>query len=180
MVKLLLTNLRPAVVAIAALTLLLGIAYPLGETGIGQLLFSSQANGSLTANGSAQIGQSWSGPQWFHGRPDSYDPMASGGTNLGPRSKTLVQDTQKQIAQLKKEGITPTTDLVTTSGSGLDPDISPADAYAQANSVAQARGLSPAAVRKLVAAHVQGPEFGFLGAKYVNVLQLNEALAQMR
>jgi K+-transporting ATPase ATPase C chain len=106
--------------------------------------------------------------------------MASGGTNLGPRSKTLVQDTQKQIAQLKKEGITPTTDLVTTSGSGLDPDISPADAYAQANSVAQARGLSPAAVRKLVAAHVQGPEFGFLGAKYVNVLQLNEALAQMR
>jgi K+-transporting ATPase ATPase C chain len=106
--------------------------------------------------------------------------MASGGTNLGPRSETLVQQTQKQIAKLKKEGITPTTDLVTSSGSGVDPDIAPADAYAQVDSVAKARGLSPAAVRKLVTAHVQGPELGFLGDQYVNVLQLNEALAQMQ
>jgi K+-transporting ATPase ATPase C chain len=106
--------------------------------------------------------------------------MATGGTNLGPRSEVLVQDVRKQIALLRKEGITPTPDLVTTSGSGVDPDISPADAYAQVSAVAKARGLPAAAVRRLVAEQVVPPQFGFLGSAYVNVLQLNETLARMR
>jgi K+-transporting ATPase ATPase C chain len=106
--------------------------------------------------------------------------MATGGTNLGPRSEVLVQDVRKQIALLRKEGITPAPDLVTTSGSGVDPDISPADAYAQVSAVARARRLPAAAVRRLVAEHVVPPQFGFLGSAYINVLQLNEALAGMR
>jgi K+-transporting ATPase ATPase C chain len=106
--------------------------------------------------------------------------MATGGTNLGPRSEVLVQDVRKQIALLRKEGITPAPDLVTTSGSGVDPDISPADAYSQVSAVARARRLPAAAVRRLVAEHVVPPQFGFLGSAYINVLQLNEALAGMR
>ena len=106
--------------------------------------------------------------------------MATGGTNLGPRSKALVQATEQQITKLKKEGITPTPDLVTTSGSGVDPDISPADAYAQVNAVAQARDQPVATVRHLVAEHIHQPQFGFLGSAYINVLQLNQALAVTR
>jgi len=159
--------------------LLLGLAYPLAETGIGQAFFHQQANGSLTAYGSTLVGQQWKGPKWFQGRPDSDDPMATGGTNLGPRSKALVTAVEQQVTGLKKEGITPTPDLVTTSGSGVDPDISPADAYAQVNAVAKARGLSPSAVRALVASQVQPAELGFLGSAYVNVLQLNEHLAAL-
>jgi potassium-transporting ATPase KdpC subunit len=175
-----LRSLRPAILVSLVFLVLLGLAYPLAETGIGQAFFSRQANGSLTSNGSTLVGQSWTGPRWFQGRPDGDNPMATGGTNLGPRSKVLVQDVAKQIALLRREGITPTPDLVTTSGSGVDPDISPADAYAQVNSVARARGLPAAAVRRLVAAHIEQPEFGFLGSAYINVLQLNEALAGMR
>jgi K+-transporting ATPase ATPase C chain len=172
--------LRPAILVSLIFLVLLGLAYPLAETGIGQAFFSRQANGSLTANGSPLAGQAWTGPRWFQGRPDGDNPMATGGTNLGPRSRALVQDVRKQIALLQKEGITPTPDLVTTSGSGVDPDISAADAYAQAGAVARARGLPVAAVRRLVAAHVEQPQLGFLGAAYINVLQLNEALAAMR
>jgi K+-transporting ATPase ATPase C chain len=106
--------------------------------------------------------------------------MATGGTNLGPLSRTLVQDARKQTGLLGKQGITPTPGLVTTSGSGVDPDIAPADAYAQVNAVARARGLPAAAVRQLVTAHIQQPQFGFLGSAYINVLQLNEALERMR
>jgi potassium-transporting ATPase KdpC subunit len=175
-----LRSLRPAILVSLVFLVLLGLAYPLAETGIGQAFFSHQANGSLTANGSVLVGQSWTGPRWFQGRPDSDNPMATGGTNLGPRSEVLVKDVSKQIALLRKEGITPTSDLVTTSGSGVDPDISPADAYAQVNAVATARGLTVTAVRALVAAHIEQPEFGFLGSSYINVLQLNEALARMR
>jgi potassium-transporting ATPase KdpC subunit len=175
-----LANLRPAFGISLIFFILLGLAYPLAETGIGQALFSHQANGSLTANGSTLVGQNWKGPQWFQGRPDADNPMATGGSNLGPRSEVLVKTVEQQIAQLKKEGITPTPDLVTTSGSGVDPDITPVDAYAQVNAVAKARGLSPAAVRGLVAEHVQQPQFGFLGSAYINVLQLNEALEAMR
>jgi K+-transporting ATPase ATPase C chain len=159
---------------------LLGLAYPLAETGVGQAFFSRQASGSLTGNGSTLVGQAWSGSRWFQGRPDADNPMATGGTNLGPRSKVLVQDVRKQIALLGKAGITPTPDLVTTSGSGVDPDISPAGAYAQAAAVARARGLRVAAVRRLVTEHIVQPQFGFLGSAYVNVLQLNEALASTR
>lgn len=173
-------NLRPAFGISLVFFILLGLAYPLAETGLGQALFSHQANGSLSADGSALVGQSWKGPHWFQGRPDADNPMATGGTNLGPRSKALVQAVGQQITQLKKEGITPTPDLVTTSGSGVDPDITPADAYAQVNAVAKARGLPAAAVRRLVAEHVQPPQFGFLGSAYINVLQLNEALEVTR
>jgi potassium-transporting ATPase KdpC subunit len=172
--------LRPAILVSLIFLVLTGLAYPLAETGIGQTFFSHQANGSLTSYGSTLVGQSWTGPRWFQGRPDTDDPMATGGTNLGPRSKVLVQDVRKQIALLRKEGITPTPDLVTTSGSAVDPDIAPVDAYAQVSAVARARGLPAAAVRRLVAEHVTGPQFGFLGSAYINVLQLNEALARMR
>jgi potassium-transporting ATPase KdpC subunit len=175
-----LSHLRPALGVSAIFFVILGLLYPLAETGIGQALFSHQANGSLTANGSTLVGQNWTSPRWFVGRPDSDDPMATGGTNLGPRSKTLVKDVQLQIAALKRQGITPTPDLVTTSGSGVDPDISPAGAYAQAATVAKARGLSVAAVRRLVAAEVQLPQLGFMGASYIDVLQLNQALAGLR
>lgn len=159
---------------------LLGLVYPLVETGIGQVAFNHQANGSLTAHGSPLVGQSWKGSKWFQGRPDSDDPMATGGTNLGPRSKKLVRDTVRQRELLQKEGITPTPDLVTTSGSGVDPDISPADAYAQVNAVARARGLSVTAVRNAVKSQVHPAQFGFLGSSYINVLQLNERLAALK
>ena len=172
--------LRPAILVSVIFLILLGLAYPLAETGIGQAFFSRQANGSLTSDGSTLVGQAWTGPRWFQGRPDGDNPMATGATNLGPRSDALVQDVRKQIAVLRKEGITPTPDLVTTSGSGVDPDISPADAYAQVSAVAGARGLAAAAVRRLVTEHVVQPQFGFLGSAYINVLQLNEALARMR
>ncbi len=172
--------LRPAILVSLIMLVLLGLAYPLAETGIAQAFFSHQANGSLTADGSTLVGQTWAGPRWFQGRPDADDPMATGGTNLGPRSDVLVQDVRKQVALLRKEGITPTPDLVTTSGSGVDPDISPADAYAQVNAVARARGLPAALVRRLVADHIVQPQLGFLGAAYVNVLQLNLALAGLR
>jgi potassium-transporting ATPase KdpC subunit len=175
-----LTYLRQSILISAVFFVLLGLAYPLAETGIGQALFRSQANGSLTANGSTLVGQSWTGPRWFQGRPDGYNPMATGGTNLGPRSEALVQDVSAQVRALRKEGITPTEGLVTTSGSGVDPDISPADAYAQVAAVAKANGLSQATVRSLVESHITGAEFGFLGSAYVNVLQLNEALARLR
>jgi K+-transporting ATPase ATPase C chain len=173
-------NLRQAIVISIVFFVLLGLAYPLAETGIGQAFFSHQANGSLTANGSTLVGQNWQGPRWFQGRPDADNPLATGGTNLGPRSKVLVNSVQQQITKLKTEGITPTPDLVTTSGSGVDPDISPADAYAQVNAVAKARGLSAAAVRQLVTEHIQQPQFGFLGSAYIDVLQLNEALEALR
>jgi K+-transporting ATPase ATPase C chain len=160
--------------------LLLGLAYPLAETGIGQGLFSHQANGSLTAYGSTLVGQHWQGPKWFLGRPDADNPMATGGTNLGPRSKALVTAVAQEAIRLKSEGITPTPDLVTTSGSGLDPDISPADAYAQVDAVAHARGLPVSAVRALVTSAIRQPTLGFLGSQHINVLQLNESLAKLK
>jgi potassium-transporting ATPase KdpC subunit len=175
-----LAHLRPALGVSAIFFVLLGLLYPLAETGIGQALFSHQANGSLSADGSTLVGQTWSSPRWFVGRPDADNPMATGGTNLGPRSKVLVKDVQVQIAALRREGITPTADLVTTSGSGVDPDISPADAYAQVDAVASARHLPVAEVRSLVAAQTRQPQLGFLGAPYIDVLQLNQALAALR
>ncbi|MGH9083136.1 MAG: potassium-transporting ATPase subunit C [Acidimicrobiales bacterium] len=175
-----LLNIRRGFLVTAVFFVLLGLAYPLAETGIGQAFFAHQANGSLTKGGSALIGQRWSGPMWFQGRPDADHPMATGGTNLGPRSEILVKATKEQIAKLKKEGIAPTPDLVTTSGSGVDPDISPLAAYAQVDAVARARGLPIAAVRHLVTAHIHPAQLGFLGAPYVEVLELNEALAKLR
>ena len=175
-----LAHLRPAAGLTAIFFVLLGLLYPLAETGIGQALFSHQANGSLVADGSALVGQSWASPRGFVGRPDADNPMATGGTNLGPRSEALVKTVRQQLVALKRDGITPTSDLVTTSGSGVDPDIAPVDAYAQVNAVSKARGLPVAEVRQLVAAQTKQPQFGFLGASYINVLQLNEALAGLR
>jgi K+-transporting ATPase ATPase C chain len=175
----LLRSLRQGVLVSLFFFVLLGLAYPLAETGIGQALFHHQVNGSVTSDGSTLVGQHWTSPKWFVGRPDTDNPMATGGTNLGPRSKVLVKAVSVQIAQLTKEGITPTADLVTTSGSGVDPNISAADAYAQVSAVAKARGLPVGRVRQLVASQVHGPQAGFLGAQYINVLQLNEALARL-
>ena len=176
----LLLNLGRAVIVSAIFFVLLGLAYPLAETAIGQSLFSHQANGSLTDNGSTLIGQKWQGPQWFQGRPDGFDPAATGGSNLGPRSQKLLDTYHERIDDLQKQGITPTPDLIAASGSGIDPHISPAAAYAQVDTIAGARHLDPSRVRDLVTAHVQGPQFGFLGAAHVNVLELNEALSTLK
>jgi potassium-transporting ATPase KdpC subunit len=164
----------------------LGIVYPLVMTGISMLVFPTQANGSLvTANGkvvgSQIIGQQWTKPQYFHGRLSAagkgYDPTSTGGTNLAPTSKKLIDATKAAVVALKKEnpdakGPIPM-DLVTSSASGIDPDISVEAAYYQVPRIAKARGLSSAAVYALVDHHVQGRMLGFLGEPRVNVLELN-------
>jgi potassium-transporting ATPase KdpC subunit len=171
-------NLRRAIV-LSAVLIVMCIAYMYVETGIAQVFFRHQADGSLTAYGSAEIGQTWSGPKWFQGRDDPDDPEASGPTNYGPRSEQLYQQVQKQIATLRKEGIDPTNDLVTGSGSGLDPDISPADAYAQARAVAKANAVAVSEVDALIAKNVAPTYFGIFGSPYVNVLDLNVALSKL-
>lgn len=180
-------HLRRSIIASIVFLVLCGLAYPLAGTGVAQLFFRHQANGSLTPDGSTLIGQSWKGPRWFQGRPDgsvvTTGPggiVVSGTNQPGPRSKSLEGAVAKQAALLKKEGIVPTNDLVTTSGSLVDPDISPADAYAQVDAVATARHLPPPLVRRLVAEHVHPKELGFLGADYVDVLELNNALSRLR
>lgn len=182
-----LVHLRRSLILSAIVLVLFGLAYPLAGTGLAQAFFAHQANGSLTANGSSLIGQSWNGPQWFQGRPDgtvittAADGVVVSGTNQpGPSSAALEKAVAKQAALLKREGVIPTNDLVTTSGSLVDPDISPADAYAQVDAIAAARGLSPAAVRHLVASHIHDRQLGFLGAPYADVLELNDALAKLR
>ena len=194
-----LMHLRRSLVMAAICLVVFGFAYGLAGTGVAQAFFSYQANGSLGDNGSSLIGQNWSSPRWFHGRPDDTGPYAanaarqvsggdnplvangvpgqSGATNLGPRSKVLLANTRELVAYWHALGVTPTPDLVTTSGSGYDPDISPADARAQIPMVARATGLSAAALERLIASQTHGPQFGFLGASFVNVLALNEALA---
>ncbi|MGA9077651.1 MAG: potassium-transporting ATPase subunit C [Acidimicrobiales bacterium] len=174
-----LVQLRRAVVVSVVLFVIVGLAYPAVETGIGQAFFGRQANGSLTANGSTLVGQQWTGPKWFQGRDDPDNPAATGSANWGPRSEKFVGILEARIHLLRSEGITPTADLVTGSGSGVDPDISPADAYAQAHAVAKANGLTVARVDRLIASQVVGPELGFLGSSYINVLGLNEALAKL-
>ena len=170
------------------LTVVLGIGYPLVMTGLAQAAFHDQANGSMvTADGhvvgSSLIGQDFAGPQWFHPRPSAagYDGMASGGTNLGPSSPVLLRSVERARAHVAREdGVAPSQvppDAVTSSGSGLDPDISPAYAAIQVARVARARGISVAAVRLLVHEHTQGRDLGFLGEPRVDVLELNLALA---
>jgi K+-transporting ATPase ATPase C chain len=185
MIKHLNTSLRMTIVSV----ILLGLIYPLVMTGIAQAIFPRQANGSLISIdgklvGSSIIGQLWTKPQYFHGRPSAagkgYDPTATGGTNFGPTSKKLIDATKATIAALKKQNPDasgpPPMDLVTSSGSGIDPDITPEAAYWEAPRVAKARGMSLAAVNALVAQHVRGRTFGFLGEPHVNVLELNLAL----
>jgi K+-transporting ATPase ATPase C chain len=173
----LLLNFTRAVVISMIFFVLLGLGYPAVQVVIDHALFSHQADGSVTANGSTLVGQPWDGPQWFHGRPDSYDTAATGGSNLGPRSQKLVDTYRERIAAYQRTGITPTPDLIAASGSGLDPQISPQAAYAQVDAIAEARHLDASSVRELVSTHVRGPQFGFLGAAQVNVLERNEALS---
>lgn len=187
-----LLHLRRSIVISLMFLVLCGLVYPLVGTGFSQLLFKHQAGGSLRAGGSTLIGQDWSpsnghAPMWFQGRPDgsvltnkSNQVVVSGTEQLGPRSKALRDMVAKKEAALKAEGIVPTNDLVTNSGSLVDPDISPADAYAQVDAVAAARGLGTTAVRRLVASHIHGKELGFLGMPYIDVLELNLALSHLR
>jgi K+-transporting ATPase ATPase C chain len=173
-----LAHLRRAVV-LSGVLVVLCLVYMFVEVGIAQVFFKSQADGSLTKDGSTQIGQAWTGPKWFQGRLDSFNPNSTGPTNYGPRSVQLYQQVQKEVAALEKQGITPTNGLVTGSGSGIDPDIAPADAYAQVDAVAKANNLPVAEVRHLVDENVAPVYLGIFGAPYVNVLQLNEALASL-
>lgn len=170
--------------------IVLGLIYPLVITGLSMLFFPHQANGSLVERngkviGSEIIGQLWTKPQYFQGRPSAagkngYDPTATGGTNLGPTSKKLIDATKATIAALKKANPQavgePPMDLITSSASGIDPDISPEGAAWQVPRVAAARHMTPAAVKAIVDAHTSGRTFGILGEPRVNVLALNNAL----
>lgn len=176
-----LSNLRPSLVLLGVFTLLTGIAYPLAMTGIAGAVFPAQAGGSLVTRdgavvGSALIGQAFEAPRYFHGRPSAagYDASASSGSNLGPSSAKLADDI-RQRAEAHGGGPLPA-DLVTASGSGLDPDLSPEAAEVQVAGVAKARNLPVETVEALVRAHVRGPDLSILGAPRVNVLALNLAL----
>jgi len=184
-------QLRPAILVTVVMTVLLGLAYPLGMTGLAQLLFPHQAGGSLIVKdgkvlGSELIGQQFTSAKYFHGRPSAagngYDAANSSGTNLGPTSKKLIDSVKSSAAALAKEnpGTPIPVDLVTSSASGLDPDITPAAALFQVPRVAAARKLSQDAVRKLVEDHVDGRLLGLIGEPHVNVLKLNMALDVMQ
>lgn len=179
-------NIITAVLFTVVTTVIFGLLYPLAVTGLSQLMFRDKANGQLIEKdgkviGSKIIGQAFTGPGYFHSRPSAagsgngYDPTASGGSNLGPTNKMLTDRVSSSVQQLHTEN--PSTpvpvDLVTTSGSGLDPDITPAAAEFQVPRVAHERQMNEADVQQLVAQHTKGRQFGFLGEVTVNVLQLN-------
>ncbi len=186
--------LRPALCLLVIMTCLLGIAYPLLVTGIARVAFANQAAGSLVYQGgkpigSSLIGQQFSDPKYFWGRPsattpDPYNSLASSGSNLGPLNPALLDQVRLHVAALRADDPKSRTlvpvDLVTASASGLDPDISPAGARYQIGRIARARGMTPASLEKLVAAHERGKLFGLLGELRVNVLELNLALDQLR
>jgi K+-transporting ATPase ATPase C chain len=184
-----LKELKPAILITFVLTILTGILYPLAVTGIAQTVFHKQANGTLIERdgkvvGSEIIGQNFIKPEYFHPRPsqNSYDAANSGGSNLGPTNPALADRLKKDAAQFRKDnpdfaGPIPA-DAITTSASGLDPEISPANALAQVGRVSQARGASADAVRSLVAANTQQRDLGVLGEPRVNTLKLNIALDQ--
>ena len=198
-----LQHIRPAIVMIIGMTAITGLIYPLAMTGISQAVFSRQANGSLIMKnekviGSALIGQSFADAKYFHGRPSAttdtdpadpnktvpapYNAANSSGSNLGPTSKALVDRVKEETEKLAAENpaMAVPVDLVTTSASGLDPDISPAAALFQVPRVAKARALSEDAVRRLVDEHTAGRLLGLIGEPHVNVLELNLALDALR
>lgn len=177
-------NLRTALLMTLVTTVIFGVIYPLGVTGLAQLLFPAQANGSLIQIngqlvGSALLGQSFTAPQYFHSRPSAagagYDASQSGATNLGPTNHQLLDRVKADVDKLHAEnpGSAIPVDLVTASGSGLDPEISIAAAQFQMARVARARGMSKAEVGALVSKHTLGRQFGFLGEPRVRVLELN-------
>jgi potassium-transporting ATPase KdpC subunit len=184
------TQLRPALVSLVALTLITGLLYPLVVTGIAQVLFPRQANGSLILIdgkpvGSSLIGQPFDAPKYFWGRPSAtspfpYNAAASSGSNLGPTNDALIKAVQARIDALKAADpdnpLSLPVDLVTASGSGLDPHISPAAAAYQVRRIARVRGLDETVVQRLVAQHTEGRQLGVLGEPRVNVLTLNLAL----
>jgi K+-transporting ATPase ATPase C chain len=194
-----LKQIRPALVLLVALTLITGLLYPLAITGVAGILFPAQANGSLIERdgkvvGSSLIGQQFTSERYFHGRPSAttapdpndatktvpapYNAANSGGSNLGPTSKALIERVQGDVEKLKAEnpGTPVPQDLVTTTASGLDPDISPEGALFQVPRVAKARNMPEDRVRQLVNEHIEGRTFGLLGEPRVNVLALNLAL----
>jgi K+-transporting ATPase ATPase C chain len=183
------TQLLPAFRMTLLMTVLTGLIYPAAITGLCQVLFKDQANGSITPNGSALIGQNFSKPEYFHPRPSNagtngYDGTASGGFNDGPTSKKLIDRVTAATAKFHEEnpafqGPIPA-DAVTASASGLDPDISPANAEAQAARVAKTRGRSMDQVQQLIADHTKARDLGFLGEPRINVLELNAALDRQK
>jgi len=196
-----LREIRPAIVLVIALTLITGLVYPMAMTGIAGAIFPYQAQGSLIEKdgkviGSALIGQVFADDKYFHGRPSAtntpdpkdpsknldapYNAANSGGSNLGPTNKALIDRVKGDMDKLKAENPSAAVpiDLVTTSGSGLDPDISPDAAFFQVPRVAKARKISEERLRQLVADHIQGRTLGLLGEPHVNVLTLNLALDQ--
>lgn len=180
------TSLRPALVMTLLFAVLLGIAYPMALTGIGQLIFPSQANGSLIEQdgklvGSTLIGQSFVTDRYFHGRPSAagkgYDAMASSGSNLGPTSRALADRVKTDLASNRTSpGQQVPSDLVTASASGLDPHISPDAAFYQVARVARARGMETDRVRAIVTDSIEQPWLGLLGEPRVNVLEINRRL----
>ena len=197
-----LREIRPAIVVLVALTLITGLVYPLAMTGIAQVIFPYRAQGSLIERdgkvvGSELIGQQFTSDRYFHGRPSAttapdpadpnktvaapYNAANSGGSNLGPSNKALIDRVQGDIDKLKQENPSAPVpaDLVTTSASGLDPEISPAAAYFQVPRVAKARNLAEDRLRQLVSDHIEGRFLGLLGEPRVNVLLLNLALDQL-
>ncbi len=181
-------QLRPALVMTALFTLLLGLAYPLAVTGIAQVAFPDQANGSLVRDaggrvvGSSLIGQPFVGATYLHPRPsaagDGYDAAASSGSNMGPLNPDLIARVAESAQTIRAEdgpGVIPA-DAVTTSGSGLDPDVSPAYARLQAARIARARGVPVQQVQSIIDVHIEGAFLGFIGQPHVNVLLTNRAL----